>query len=83
MALSAHLVFVQGLFEQLQQHPHGLSYYVLFLAGWTLCCLPTTPVEIAAGFTWSVGLSSTGERAPSKLITPHRPHTSSCEAVAS
>mmetsp|Transcript_7522 Transcript_7522/g.24107 ORF Transcript_7522/g.24107 Transcript_7522/m.24107 type:complete len:249 (-) Transcript_7522:320-1066(-) len=59
MALSAHLVFVQGLFEQLQQHPHGLLYYVLFLAGWTLCCLPTTPVEIAAGFTWSVGLSST------------------------
>jgi len=44
--------FVQRIFVQLQQHPHGLIYYTLFLALWTMCCLPTTPVEIAAGFTW-------------------------------
>jgi uncharacterized membrane protein YdjX (TVP38/TMEM64 family) len=48
-----YLEFVQRLFVLLQQHPHGLVYYTLFLALWTMCCLPTTPVEIAAGFTWT------------------------------
>lgn len=30
----------------------GVWYYCVFLALWTLCCLPTTPLEIAAGFTF-------------------------------
>jgi uncharacterized membrane protein YdjX (TVP38/TMEM64 family) len=48
-----YLEFVQRLFVMLQEHPYGLIYYTFFLALWTMCCLPTTPVEIAAGFTWT------------------------------
>jgi len=50
--------FVQALFVLLQEHPLGLVYYTLFLGAWTMCCLPTTPVEIAAGFTWSTASAS-------------------------
>lgn len=35
----------------------GALYYAAFLALWTLCCLPTTPLEVAAGFTFSPALS--------------------------
>lgn len=31
----------------------GVGYYCAFLTLWTMCCLPTTPLEIAAGFTFS------------------------------
>lgn len=53
-----YLEFVQKMFDGLLEHPLGLVYYTLFLSAWTLCCLPTTPVEIAAGFTWPLGPAS-------------------------
>lgn len=40
-------VFLQG------QGMLGVGYYCGFLALWTIGCLPTTPLEIAAGFTFS------------------------------
>lgn len=40
-------VFLQG------EGMLGVGYYAAFLALWTMCCLPTTPLEIAAGFTFS------------------------------
>jgi len=35
----------------------GAGYYCGFLTLWTMCCLPTTPLEIAAGFTFSPACS--------------------------
>lgn len=48
IALAASLV------EALRAHPYGLLYYAVALAASTFCCLPTTPFEIAAGFTWQL-----------------------------
>ncbi|KAG8468319.1 hypothetical protein KFE25_013402 [Diacronema lutheri] len=35
----------------------GAVYYSAFLTAWTLCCLPTTPLEVAAGYTFTPALS--------------------------
>lgn len=45
---------VLRLFTWLQtKGPLGVVYYALFLTLWTVACLPTTPLEIAAGYTFS------------------------------
>ncbi|KAJ1618459.1 hypothetical protein T492DRAFT_1092304 [Pavlovales sp. CCMP2436] len=61
-----------GLFTFLQtQGPLGALYYMGFLVLWTLCCLPTTPLEIAAGYTFSpvlsIGASIVGKTAGSLI----------------
>mmetsp|Transcript_20810 Transcript_20810/g.61554 ORF Transcript_20810/g.61554 Transcript_20810/m.61554 type:complete len:257 (-) Transcript_20810:260-1030(-) len=44
---------ILGVFEFLEtQGPVGVAYYSVFLCVWTICCLPTTPLEIAAGFVF-------------------------------
>mmetsp|Transcript_4384 Transcript_4384/g.11362 ORF Transcript_4384/g.11362 Transcript_4384/m.11362 type:complete len:272 (-) Transcript_4384:375-1190(-) len=48
------VIAVLRLFTWLQtQGPIGVVYYTLFLTAWTVACLPTTPLEISAGYTFS------------------------------